>query len=65
MITTRKLTFDTGGDGDVTDITPQVAEMLASSGIAEGTATVFVTGSTAEVTTIEYEPELVADLKET
>jgi len=64
MITTGKLTFDTGGDGEVTDITPQVAEMVSASDISEGTATVFVTGSTAGVTTIEYEPGLVADLKE-
>ena len=64
MITTGKLTFDTGGDEEVADITPQVAEMVSASGISEGTATVFVTGSTAGVTTIEYEPGLVADLKE-
>jgi len=64
MIVTEKLSFSTKGNGDVIDITPQVAEKVAKSGLSSGTATVFVTGSTAGVTTIEFEPGLVADLKE-
>jgi len=65
MIVTKKLVFNTNGDGDVTDITHQVAEIVTASTLNAGTATVFVAGSTAGVTTIEYEPGLVTDLKET
>jgi len=64
MIVTEKLSFSTKGNGDVIDITPEVAEKVSKSGINSGVATVFVTGSTAGITTIEFEPGLVADLKE-
>ena len=62
-------TFDfrlsTKGDGHTIDITPHVAEFVRKSGLTEGAATVFVPGSTGGVTTIEYEPGVVADLSET
>ena len=48
---------------DISDITPRVAEQVAKTGIKNGIVTVFVTGSTAGVTTVEYEPGLVADLQ--
>jgi secondary thiamine-phosphate synthase enzyme len=50
------------GQGDARDITSQVAEAVAGSRLAHGTATVFVVGSTAGVTTIEFESGAVADL---
>lgn len=50
------------GHGHIIDITAAVADAVEGSGFTEGLATVFVTGSTAGVTTIEYEPGLEHDL---
>lgn len=54
----------TKGHTDIVDVTPQVREVLDGSGLREGQLTVFVSGSTAAVTTIEYEPGLLRDLPE-
>ena len=64
MITTGKISLSTKGECDIIDITPQVAKQVADSGISNGTVTVFVAGSTAGVTTIEYEPGLVSDFQD-
>ena len=64
MIVTGNVSFKTRGDCDVVDITHQVAEQVAESGINSGTVTVFVPGSTAGVTTIEYESGLVSDVQQ-
>jgi secondary thiamine-phosphate synthase enzyme len=64
MIKTDKISLSTRGHCDIVDITPQVEQQLAKTNIDSGTVTVFVTGSTAGVTTIEYEPGLISDLKE-
>lgn len=56
--------FSTTGDTDVIDITADVAERVASSGIRNGQVLLFVPGSTASLTTIEYESGAVQDLKE-
>jgi secondary thiamine-phosphate synthase enzyme len=57
--------FETSGKGycDIKDVTGQVAGLVRQSGVKEGLVTVFVAGSTAGVTTVEYEPGLVADFK--
>jgi len=52
------------GDADIHDVTAAVAEAVASSGIAEGIGLVASAGSTVGITTVEYEPGLVADLVE-
>lgn len=52
----------TSGQGDVVDITGMVAGAVADSGLSDGIVTVAVVGSTAGVTTIEFEPGAVADL---
>jgi secondary thiamine-phosphate synthase enzyme len=57
----HELRVATRGDGDMHDLTEQVASLIAESGVSEGLATVFVPGSTAGVTTIEYEPGLLED----
>ena len=62
MIATTTREVRTSGQGDVRDITADVSEAVTRSGAGEGVATVFVTGSTAGVTTIEFEPGCVADL---
>lgn len=60
-VTAKEINLKTSGDGEVIDITMQVREILLDSTITNGTVTVFVNGSTAGVTTIEYEPGLVTD----
>jgi secondary thiamine-phosphate synthase enzyme len=52
----------TKGQNDAHDLTNVVAGAIAKSGLADGLVTVFVVGSTAGVTTIEFEPGAIADL---
>jgi secondary thiamine-phosphate synthase enzyme len=59
---TERIQIDTSGGVEVIDISSHVRKLLAESDLKEGLATVFVPGSTATVTTIEYEPGLVADI---
>jgi len=54
----------TSGRDDIHDITQQVEEQALTSGIKNGLACIFVVGSTAAVTTVEYEPGLVKDLQD-
>jgi len=56
------LAFSTTAGTDVIDITRPVAEKVAESGIAEGQVLVFTPGSTAALTTVEYESGVVRDL---
>ena len=63
-ITTSYLSFSTSGDTDIIDMTRQVSEKVVTSGIEEGYVHLFVPGSTASITTIEYEHGAVSDLKE-
>ena len=53
-------TIRTKGQGDAHDITDLVSR--AAKGVRSGIATVFVVGSTAAITTIEFEPGAIADL---
>ncbi len=64
MITTDTISLSTKGHCDIIDITLPVEQQLAKSRLNSGIATVFVTGSTAGITTIEYEPGLISDLKD-
>ena len=59
------LRLSTQGDGDIVDLTEGVRRVLQQSQADRGVVTVFVTGSTAAVTTMEYEPGGVRDLQET
>ena len=63
MVLTKKITLESQGHGDIIDITPEVQKQLAGTNLSEGTVTLFITGSTAGITTIEYEPGLLADFK--
>jgi secondary thiamine-phosphate synthase enzyme len=54
--------LDTQGDSDIKDITPAVGRLVKACSLRDGTVTLFVPGSTAGLTTIEYEPGLVKDL---
>lgn len=59
MVKTEKIKVKTEGNCDVVDITEQVSEAIAQSAIVSGTVTLFNIGSTAGITTTEYEPGLV------
>ena len=59
MVVTKKIQVSTNGNSEVLDITPQAVKAVAESGMPAGTATLFVVGSTAAITTTEYEPGLV------
>jgi secondary thiamine-phosphate synthase enzyme len=60
---TGELRFSTDGDGDVIDLTQGVHEVVRSSGVEDGSVSVFVPGSTAAITTMEYEPGGIHDLR--
>ncbi len=63
MIATKRISFQTQGHCDIVDITSQVASKIAESEIKDGIVTLFVTGSTAGITTIENESGLLSDFK--
>ena len=63
-IHTFKLQENTKGFCDIIDLTPKVREEITTSGFRDGLVTLFVAGSTAALTTVEYEPGLVKDLQE-
>jgi len=57
------LRLETPGHGHIVDITPGVESVLSTSGVDRGVVTVFATGSTVAITTMEYEPGGVRDLQ--
>ena len=59
------LAVDHGVGPDIVDITPHLSNALKASGIGQGTLSAFVVGSTGSLTTIEFEPGVVQDLKDT
>ena len=61
-IISHTFTLSTKAGTDVHDITDRVREIVASSGLADGMACVFVPGSTAAITAIEYESGVISDL---
>jgi len=63
-IHTKKLSDQTAGFSDIIDITAKVREQIEKQKMERGLVTLFVSGSTAALTTIEYEPGLVQDLRE-
>ncbi|MGH9312811.1 MAG: secondary thiamine-phosphate synthase enzyme YjbQ [Vicinamibacterales bacterium] len=62
MVTTTRHHISTRGQGDAHDLTEAASAAVAESGVTAGLVTIFVVGSTAAVTTIEFEPGAVADL---
>ena len=63
-VETHRVTLNSVGNAEVIDITPQVNGKLGEGHIRNGVATLFVVGSTAALTTTEYEPGLAeTDLK--
>lgn len=62
-VVSRELAYRTKGNGDTLDITADAARIVRESGVQSGVITLFVPGSTGGLTTIEFEPGAVADLK--
>lgn len=63
MVKNSIIIIKTRGNSDIIDITFEVENAIQKSGMKQGIITVFVMGSTAGVTTIEYEPGLVNDFQ--
>jgi secondary thiamine-phosphate synthase enzyme len=62
MVITHTHEISTKGQGDACDVTSVVARVVAESGVRSGIATTFVVGSTAGMTTLEFEPGVVRDI---
>lgn len=62
-VITEDIALQSKGDCHIIDITSQVANNVQASGVNSGIVALFVAGSTAGITTIEYEPNLVSDFK--
>ncbi|MFH0800786.1 MAG: secondary thiamine-phosphate synthase enzyme YjbQ [bacterium] len=62
-VVSLRLDFSTQGRSEVIDITEQVAEGVMQSGIANGVVTIFIPGSTAALTTVEFEGGLIEDFQ--
>jgi len=63
MVVTGEITLNTRGECDIVDITPDVEQEVAKAGMTKGVVTIFVAGSTAGLTTIEFESGVLADLQ--
>ncbi len=57
--------MQTAGNGDVCPLSDRVTDIVRDAGVGRGVAAVFVPGATAAITTMEYEPGGVQDLKAT
>lgn len=63
MVSYKRVQIQTRGDCDIVDITGEVSQAMKESGLNDGIVIVFVAHSTCGVTTVEYEPGLIADLQ--
>jgi secondary thiamine-phosphate synthase enzyme len=63
MIETHKIRVSSKGSTDIIDITAEVSKIVEKSKIRNGIACVFIVGSTASISTMEYEPNLVKDVR--
>lgn len=64
MIFGKTISVQTAGYSDIKDITGEVAAVIVESKCTAGIVTIFVVGSTASISTIEFEPALVEDVRE-
>jgi secondary thiamine-phosphate synthase enzyme len=63
VVITESIKFSTQGNGEIVDITGQVARKVADSELNDGTVTIFSPSATSSLTTVEYESGLVDDLQ--
>jgi len=64
MVLHKRLEFTTGGDTDIIDLTGDVSNIIRETGISSGLVHIFAPGSTAAITTVEYEDGLVRDIRQ-
>ena len=64
MVVGESFSIQTAGYSDIKDVSRQVQDIVSKSMIQNGLAHIFVVGSTGSVSTVEYEPALVEDVKE-
>jgi len=62
-VRTFELRVSTEGDGDTIDVTGEIQALVEEAGVEEGQAAAFVRGSTAAITTMEFEPGGIQDLR--
>lgn len=62
-VETRYIPVETGGDGDILDLTQDIQNQINSSGINDGVVTIFTPSATSGITTLEFEPGCVKDLQ--
>jgi secondary thiamine-phosphate synthase enzyme len=60
-VSTKTITIISNGENDIIDMTGQIDEAIKESTLQDGVVVIFVSGSTAAITTIEYEPGLKKD----
>ncbi|MDH5695737.1 MAG: secondary thiamine-phosphate synthase enzyme YjbQ [Dehalococcoidia bacterium] len=63
MVVTKRISLQSKGHCDIIDITPEVQQQLAETDMGNGTVTLFVSGSTAGLSTIEFESGLLSDFQ--
>jgi len=63
-VISKTIRLSTQGNCDLIDITAEIAREISNSNINSGIATIFIAGSTAGITTIEYEDGLISDFKD-
>ncbi|MFA5114546.1 MAG: secondary thiamine-phosphate synthase enzyme YjbQ [Candidatus Omnitrophota bacterium] len=63
-IINEKISLNTKGNPDLLDITADIKRILDSTNLKRGSVTVFAVGSTAAITTFEYEPGLLQDMQD-
>ncbi|MFC1524841.1 secondary thiamine-phosphate synthase enzyme YjbQ [Planctomycetota bacterium] len=63
-ILNKKIELSTKGATDLVNITDQISAILAASKLKKGILTAFIVGSTAALTTFEYEPGMIKDIKD-
>ena len=61
-VITKQLSIHSKEEGEIVDITNKIGQSVSETNLKNGNVTVFVSGSTGALTTIEYEPGLVQDL---
>jgi len=63
-VLTKSLKIHSNSENQMIDLTTEISDFVKKSGILKGIITVFVSGSTGSITTIEYEPGLIKDFPE-
>ena len=63
-VISKSIQLRSKGENDMIDLTEEISNFIGNSGISNGIVTIFVSGSTGSITTIEFEPGLIKDFPE-